>query len=491
MNPAGPGTRFWQSPLWRMRLWSLIAALALGLMEAAAASLWYQAAFHITATPWSGVFAILFKIYLGSFSILRAMEAFHLKMAARRWIFLLWILLAGYLSLKMLVYPASSLGLFDLMALTIRYILQADVSGESFFHLIIVILITWRGVSIARSPVTTSGVHTSFQFGLMGLLLYGMIFAPQHPVEAMIGLYLFLYSGLTAMGMARVASLSELRGGRIPRIGTGWVASILLAAVAVTLLAAAAGWLASGRLMELLAFGLLIIIAILTAIVMIILSPLLAYFAQILPLLAQWIEKLMDRLRMLPISRQLERLISVVNDVLEKAQPFLLAGRSLILLLILAAVIGVVLLALYLRKQRFRLVEEGESEIAQLDETGNFLQKFVRRILHDARRLRLRRPAQILAAARIRRIYRQLMSLSKKLGEERAPSTTPLEFMPALSGLFPDDVAGLRLITGAYLKVRYGEYPETAGEMDQVEAAWERIHRQGRKAALARRQAKK
>jgi len=161
------------------------------------------------------------------------------------------------------------------------------------------------------------------------------------------------------------------------------------------------------------------------------------------------------------------------------------------LLFVLAALAAAVLLALYLRQQRFRLVEEGESGAAEPERPGNLMQKLVRQILQEARRLRLRGPAQILAAARIRQIYRQLMSLSKKLGRDRPTAATPLEFLPALITLFPGEADSLELITGAYLKVRYGEYPEMASEVDRVQAAWESIRRQGRKALVARRQEKK
>lgn len=491
MKPGNFGDRYWRSPLWRMRLWAFLSIVALALMEVTTTSLWYQGVFEISTPPWLVIFAILLLIYLGSSLALRGLEALHLRAAAKRAAFALWVLLAGYASLKLLMYSTTDLGLIDLVVLPLRYILRADVSGNSFLHLIIIMFITWRGIRVIREPVTTLSVHASFQFGLMALLLYGMIYAPQRPFEAFLGLYLFLFCGLSAMSMARIAGLSELRGGRIPRIGVGWVASILLAALAVIALAAAAGWLTSGRLGELLAYGLLIIIAVLTAVVLLILSPLLAYLGAILPALAEWLEKLLDRLRMLPVSRQLEQLAQLVNDVLEKAQPFLLAGRSLILLFVLAALAAAVLLALYLRQQRFRLVEEGESGAAEPERPGNLLQKLVRQILQEARRLRLRGPAQILAAARIRQIYRQLMSLSKKLGRDRPTAATPLEFLPALITLFPGEADSLELITGAYLKVRYGEYPEMASEVDRVQAAWESIRRQGRKALVARRQEKK
>ena len=82
---------------------------------------------------------------------------------------------------------------------------------------------------------------------------------------------------------------------------------------------------------------------------------------------------------------------------------------------------------------------------------------------------------------RIRRIYAELMDLSESLGVKRAPAETPLEFLPALAELFPGLESELHTITEAYLRVRYGEFPETRQEIDPVEVAWEGVRLQGQK----------
>jgi hypothetical protein len=47
------------------------------------------------------------------------------------------------------------------------------------------------------------------------------------------------------------------------------------------------------------------------------------------------------------------------------------------------------------------------------------------------------------------------------------------------------------LITSAYLKVRYGGFPESAEEVEQVENAWKAILAQGRLMILARKRAER
>jgi hypothetical protein len=90
------------------------------------------------------------------------------------------------------------------------------------------------------------------------------------------------------------------------------------------------------------------------------------------------------------------------------------------------------------------------------------------------------RPAQrLLAAAHIRRIYSHLMDLCEELKRPRPAGKTPLEFLPDLGEVFGQHSADLELITLAYVRVRYGEYPESQAEVIAVEQAWERLAEEG------------
>jgi hypothetical protein len=46
--------------------------------------------------------------------------------------------------------------------------------------------------------------------------------------------------------------------------------------------------------------------------------------------------------------------------------------------------------------------------------------------------------------------------------------------------LFPASDLDLESITSAYLRIRYGEFPESREEVDQVEAAWKRVRAAGK-----------
>jgi len=88
--------------------------------------------------------------------------------------------------------------------------------------------------------------------------------------------------------------------------------------------------------------------------------------------------------------------------------------------------------------------------------------------------------ARFIAAARIRLIYARLLKKSAGLGEPRAPSATPIEFMDNLEKIFPGSQDELATITHAYVQVRYGELPETRRQVEEVESAWELVRKRGR-----------
>jgi hypothetical protein len=465
------------NPQLRVRMWSVLAVAALLWMECTIMSLWYQALFQPEDVSLGAIFLILMAIFATSHLIPWVLETRHLPIILRQVIFVLWITLAAFASLKLLFYPLIPISLGDLLGLPLRYITHSDVGGANFYHPVIVILIAWRGVALARGTVTLTGVQNSFQVWLIFLLLYGMFFAPLHPGEATLGLYLFLFCGLVAMSAARVANLSGMRGGRLPRFGLGWMGSILLSGLVVVGLAILAGWLASGWVAQVVSFLVIVIFAALTALVLFILSPLLGVLAGLIPKIADLLFELLARLRGLQLGQQFEQLLEEMNSGLGRIAPYVLVARGLVLAGIVIVLVLLVLLALVLRKVRIEKDEVDEATPTTLGNRENRLRSLLRRLLEGARGLRLRSPGQLLAAARIRQIYRLLMLLSKKMGAERSPSVTPLEFLPTLAGLIPEESAGLGLITQAYLKIRYGEYPESRQEVQEVETAWGRVRR--------------
>src|SRR5690606_28765907 len=103
-----------------------------------------------------------------------------------------------------------------------------------------------------------------------------------------------------------------------------------------------------------------------------------------------------------------------------------------------------------------------------------------RRSLNFRRRLgqRLRFWQQWRAAASIRRLYQEMSALAASYGFPRAGAQTPYEYRQTLAELWPQGQAESDLITQAYVRVRYGELPESAEELQALQRAWEHLRRQ-------------
>jgi hypothetical protein len=92
---------------------------------------------------------------------------------------------------------------------------------------------------------------------------------------------------------------------------------------------------------------------------------------------------------------------------------------------------------------------------------------------------RLGRAQRIVAAARIRQIFAELIRLAASTGLPRDPAQTPLEFAAVLQREWPASGQDLDRITRAYLKIRYGGFPERIEEVRAVEDSWSSVRAAG------------
>jgi hypothetical protein len=170
-------------------------------------------------------------------------------------------------------------------------------------------------------------------------------------------------------------------------------------------------------------------------------------------------------------------------------------GPVLQLILVGAVLLIVVILILRVANSWQLRRESGEQDERQSlldgaslwDVLVNALRNRIFRTANDlSAAVRLRRKDRLRAAARIRRIYADFMDLCSDLGQPRPEPVTPLEFLPAAAEVFPSLDSDLEAITKSYLRVRYGELPETHQEVETIEIAWKRVSEEG---AMMKKQA--
>lgn len=361
-------------------------------------------------------------------------------------------------------------------------------------------LFLWRrAMGLSRSMPGPIMAWGRLRIGILMLAIHLFVVTRLDPgLLSFAPLFLFLLFSLMAMVTARVSFINQYHGSARNPFDRKWVGVIGVSALIVSGVGALAGGLLTGQfapLLDQLAGGLGWLAR---ALAYVIALPVL--------LLAYLLEPLIGRL---------EFDISLVPAVPTPELPAgtgadqpggeVIAPPDLPALpewlgpaIVWAVVILGILLALSLGRRRLyraRLRGAVETEAEAADASlFDMLRLALRQGLQEALEpfsRRLRGAQRARAAARIRQIYAELLDLAEALGRPRQEWQTPLEYIPALAGLFPEEWEEIRQITAAYLKVRYGELPETQAEVDAVEAAWRRLAAsgEGMKKSLAEKKA--
>ncbi len=481
--PTARSSSFLRLTEGRPWLWREFATLAVFGMDLAWSVSWLILLVHPVISM-GGALAVMALILLGTHWLARWMNRKGWKPLPRRLVFIGWLTFCYILALKFLLFPGNQSSLFQIAVSPVTTIIQATGRLNETWCLLITLLLAWRGISIAKDLVDPFDVYSSFQVGLFMILLYGLgnvIMQWTSPVESFIQLYGFLFCTLVGMASARIASLSEYRGGRMPAFGSRWTVGIILAALVVVSVAILLAWILHGQVGMILARIYLIIIAALSAIFVFILSPLLLLLIEVVPKILAFIAAALEK-----ISTPIQQFLKGLGGG-PSSQPsswiVRLVNRteSIYLGFVLLLVILIVIISITWKNRVHRLQVESETSTEKHGPSIG-IRDFFRQLAAN----RIWRAGRWLAAARIRRIYAQLMHLCEQLESARPQAVTPLEFIPNLVNVFPNQSSEVNLLTQAYIRVRYGELPESQAEIQQVLAAWDAVSAAGKSMLRAR-----
>ena len=458
----------------RLRIWTEAALLLQAGMESTWIALWYAAMFERQVrVPWWTIWLVQWGIVSFSFGLARFLEAAHMRMRLRRAVFLVWIVLSTLLSLKLIVFLDLRTDLLYLLLAPVRSLTGADASLLPFLHILFIPLLILRGVMLASNLPDTRSALLGFQTGLVALLLHGLLYLPTHPRLSSTGLFLYLFFGLLTMSAVRIAGVTNFRGGKLARLNRTWIAGLLAGALAVVAAGLLLGRISAGTLGELVAVVFLALAGLIGVIVVLLLFPLLTL---LIDGIMRALEQLASRFNgdfLDNLQESLAGLQGIAAQFVERILPTLHLMRILIPLAVLAGIVAAVLLWLKLSELYLHAQPEEDASGLPPGSLLGMLRRLARGLRGQGRRPI--HPARLIGAARIRRVYAGLMALCARKGTPRKAWLTPLEFLPRAEELFPGRELELEQITRAYIKVRYGELPESREEVEQVLEAWKKL----------------
>jgi hypothetical protein len=453
--------------------WLELAALSRAAAEFVILLAWYIALARPAASLVTSSL-VLTGLLVTCWLLVRLSERQRLSDGQQNFVIILWVLAYAFASFQPTFYPDIPLKPFELFTVPLTALLQFESTLREFWHLVIITLVAWRGITAGRQLISVETAMNSFRTGLVLLLIFGAFYSQTLPPSfaiALITAYFFLI--LTSLTAARVAEVGELRGGRIPRLNTGRGLGILVGALVVAVIAGLLGLLGTqtGTFVTALVLAFL---ALLAVALLVLATPFLA--------LVVWLLSKMPTLN--PLENDMESNSEAVQETVETAAAELsqsmdlltVAGRPVLMLLVLIGLFGLIYLALRARARRPQTEIELDAE--QLVSRRRFtFPQILEALQNRGRRAGI---GQALAAARIRQTYHRLMQLCRRLDVPRPPAATPIEFLPVLQELYPGDEQAVAEITHAYNKIRYGEYPESREEVQAVLAAWRQIEKSSR-----------
>ena len=453
--------------------WLELAGLSRAAAEFVILLAWYAA----LARPQSSLGAsslVLSGLMLTCFGLVRLVERQDLTAKQQNFVTILWVLVFTFASFQPTFYPNTPLTPLELFTVPLSALLQFNASLREFWHLVILILIAWRGIAAGRRLITVQSSINSLRAGLLLLLGYGAFHSLILPFPTAImivaGFFFFILVSLTA---ARVAEVGEMRGGRIPRLNTGRGLGILAGGLAAAVIASLLGLLGA-QVGGIVTAVVLTALSLMAVIMMALTLPFLALTVWLLSRIPAFNALETD---MLSNADAVQETVEAVSADLSQSMDLLtVASRPVLMLVVLVGLLALIFFALKARTRRPHTDTELDSE--QLAFRRRFRLSPIVEVLQQ--RARLPGFGQAIAAARIRQTYNRMLQLCQRLGRPRPAASTPSEFLPKIQTLFPEEGQAAAIITRAYNKIRYGDYPETQEEVQVVLQAWQQIERCGR-----------
>ncbi len=464
----------------RFNAWQLVTVCAWLLMSLA----WVTPAWSlISGNPGTVPVWLTFGgVSFATFGASAGLSSLKLKRQAAQAILLAILVFSIVFALRWLVFSEAGLSLFQVPDRILRSFSQEGPLVGALVTAAAVGYLWRRGDQAWQGWIGPLIVRRAFAAGILIFIGLGSLASMLKTPVPVSEFFLFLFSSLLALGGSRLSAQAHVRGGRGVPLTRAWVFGVGGSALGLLTVAGVIAFIVGGPLAAVMAgiFGRLAR-GVLSGILFI-LEPL-AYLV-----VAAWNALLMrlgmgsERLAEAPqitLDNQIQEQLAVMAGEVQPPDWAGDLGRVLTIAGgVLVAVLILIVIAVFLRRSGRSRQWRSTPEIEPAG--GESLLEALRSLLRPGGARQpgngMLQPARRwLAAARIRWIYSRMLRALARRDQARTAAETPLEYLRRMSNVYPGGAADLNLLTHAYQGVRYGELPETRGDIDRVEGAWDRI----------------
>lgn len=424
---------------------------------------------------------LLLLIYL-PFNLVRLMSTLDWPRSRQRHILAVAVPLIYLFSLRALFYQPISPFDFSWLAQFFSTLAEPEnidwQRNLAWFGLII--FLWWRGLRLIDKSFSIHNTGRRLRVGGL-LLMPGLILISRNRLPWSIApfILLFFFASLTAVALTRMDEVEQQQSGRSVSLNPKWLFSVGLAALMLIIATAFITFLISGETMLTIlgwlhplwrasyAGGMVII-----STIFYLLQPFLTLLSLLLDLIIKLLQPLMSQFSETAASLLNNSPLATPTAAATPGAPTDLGGslKAINILLMLAIVLTVTLaLGRLYRKAEFAAQENEAATKASNTKTTPKpgLGQKLRDRLNSLRGWR--------TAASVRRIYQNMCRAAAVNGYPRAKAETPFEYLTTLAKAWPENQNDTRLVTEAYVMVRYGELPESATALEEIHQAWKRL----------------
>lgn len=433
---------------------------------------------------WSpGLFLVwlLLLAYL-PFNLVRLMSTMDWPRSRQQVILATAVFLVYFLSMRTLFYQPASF--IDLRWLGEFFSGVAEPGNLDWLRnlgwFFLVVFIWWRGIRLVGKEFYIEKVGQRMRVG--GLLIAPfVIWASFTRVSWSVVpfLLIFFLVSLTAVALTRVEEVEKQQSGKSSSLNPKWLIFLTISALLVILAALLLTYLVSGDTMltfsswldplwRAIIIGGTISFNTLFNLLAPIFEALFGVFDWLLSLISPMMSNLTDI-----VPDTVESLFLIPPEEIDEAPIDVIdrGGFKTINLLLMIAVVLFVTLALGKLYRRTNFATRENESATRTNTTSAKDSKGLG--LKLLKRLGLLRGWR--TAASIRHIYQNMCRAATASGYPRAEAETPFEYLKTLDKAWPNNRSDTQLVTEAYVKVRYGELPETQAELEAIRAAWKRL----------------